>query len=88
MRVSPEAGPARGAVFLTGPPEIGCRVLDDVRRRYPAFEWVAYYRLTDHYSLGSALEGFEAINDKPAGSKVAFVRGIRAQRLPFAYSRH
>lgn len=81
----------RGVVFLTTPPELGREILADVRERFPDVGWTVYYRVTQREALADALDGLNALSDKPGGSKVAFLKGIREQRYDIAviaWTRH
>lgn len=81
--MSEQATP-RGAVFLTAPPALAGQILADVRRRHPTVAWTVYYRASESAELDAALRGVDARSDKPAGSKLAFLRQLRAQRFDLA----
>lgn len=74
----------RGAVFLTAPPEVGARIIENVRTRFPTTRWTLYLRANDASALASVLDGVEVISDKPTGSKIAFLRDIRRNRFDLA----
>lgn len=78
-----ESGP-RGVIFLTAPLELSRRVLEHVTARFPGTDWTVYHRADQTGGLADLLDGLEAHVDKPAGSKWAFLRGIRAGRYDLA----
>jgi hypothetical protein len=81
----PSEGERRRALaFLTAPPALAAPLFAAARQREPSADWTVYYRLPDRYELGSALEAATAVSDKPMGSKLAFLRGIRRQRADLA----
>lgn len=79
--MSPSAEP--GVVFLTAPPADAARILAAAASRFPDVRWTVVHRErdADDARLGNALGEFEALSDKPSGSKLAFVRELRARRF-------
>ncbi len=75
----------RCGVFLTAPTEQARGLIERARVAHPDAELVAYYRATDRAQLGDALDHVRAVDDKPRGSRLAFLRAIRAERFAVAY---
>lgn len=56
-----------------------------LREGLPNAQWTAYVRDDDREHLLPALTGCAVRSDKPRGSKVAFLRALRAERFDVAF---
>ena len=71
-------------LFLTAPPELGSKIVESVRERFPSMRWTVYLRAGDTSGLGDSTSGMEVFSDKPRGSKIGFLRRIRRGRSKLA----
>jgi len=71
----------RAALFLSGPAERAVPVIERARAEHPDAEWTVVVRGRDARWLSTVLVGTETVDDKPAGGKVAFLKGLRARRF-------
>lgn len=73
-----------GVIFLTCPVEDGRRILQSVRQRWGGHRFTVYLRDEHREALAVELEGMELLRDKPTGSRLGFLRSLRARRYDLA----
>ena len=74
----------RAAVFCTTDVSLALRMLARVRQRWPACEWSVYAGARYHAAICAACPDVVLVDDKPPGSKLAFVRALRQARYQLA----
>lgn len=75
----------KAAMVLTAEPDQAFSVARQLREGMPEASWLAFVRDDDREALLPALVGCRICSDKPRGSKLAFLRDLRRQRIDVAF---
>ncbi len=75
----------RAAMMLTAEGHDALALARRLREGLPDAEWTVFVRDDDRELLLPALQGCRMRSDKPAGSKVRFLRSLRAERFDAAF---